>query len=198
MWWQSLKTAEIRIRTPLKLANYFRSVSQRTGVNATIFISRMQKLMKNGEELWTQYLNETKYGICTSLKSDFYFRFHSQLNTKLALLNLICTWHLVLKTSKIRKPHISKLLPVCLTNNRHRSNHISEPHAKFGENRQRIVDIMPNQNQILNLHISKIRFLFPVSFAIEQSQHCWILSVYGICADLLKNVVTRAWKLPKS
>jgi len=35
-------------------------------------------------------------------------------------------------------PHISKigkLLPVCLTNNRRRSDHISEPHEKFGENR---------------------------------------------------------------
>jgi len=32
-----------------------------------------------------------------------------------------------------------------------------------------------------------------------QSRHCWILSVCAIWgADLLKNVVTRAWKLPKS
>jgi len=30
---------------------------------------------------------------------------------------------------------IGKLLTVCLTNNRRRSDHISEPHAKFGENR---------------------------------------------------------------
>ena len=35
-------------------------------------------------------------GICTSLKSDFYFRFHSPLNGKPALLNFICTWNLVL------------------------------------------------------------------------------------------------------
>jgi len=37
-----------------------------------------------------------------------------------------------------RTPHTSKickLLPVCLTNNRRRSDHISEPHAKFRENR---------------------------------------------------------------
>jgi len=32
---------------------------------------------------------ETKFGICTSLKSDFYFRFHSSLNTKSGLLNFI-------------------------------------------------------------------------------------------------------------
>jgi len=38
-------------------------------------------------------------------------------------------------------PHISKigeLLPVCLTNNTHRSDHISEPHAQFGENRKEL------------------------------------------------------------
>ena len=34
----------------------------------------------------------TKTGICTSVKSDFYFRFHSQWNTKSALPNFICTW----------------------------------------------------------------------------------------------------------
>jgi len=38
----------------------------------------------------------TKTGICTSLKSDFYFRFHAPLNTKSALLNFICTWDLLL------------------------------------------------------------------------------------------------------
>jgi len=35
------------------LANYFRFVSQRTGVDATIFMSRMQNLVKIGKELWT-------------------------------------------------------------------------------------------------------------------------------------------------
>jgi len=90
----------------------------------------------------------TQTGICTSLKFDVYFRFHSPLNTNSALLNFICTWNLVLICWKMwspepencRKlnPHTSKivkLLPVCLTNNRCRSNHISEPHAKFPENR---------------------------------------------------------------
>ena len=38
----------------------------------------------------------TEPGICTSLKSDFYFRFHSLLNRKSALLNFICTGDLVL------------------------------------------------------------------------------------------------------
>ena len=38
----------------------------------------------------------TKTGMCTFLKSSFYFRFHSPLNTKSTLLNFICTWALVL------------------------------------------------------------------------------------------------------
>jgi len=40
--------------------------------------------------------------------------------------------------------HVSpgKLFPVCLPNNKRRSDHISEPHAKFRENRQRIVDVI--------------------------------------------------------
>jgi len=41
-------------------------------------------------------LNET--GICTSLKADFYFQFHSPLNTNWhsALVNFTRTWDLVL------------------------------------------------------------------------------------------------------
>jgi len=90
----------------------------------------------------------TKTGICTSLKSYFYFRFHSPLNTKSVLPNFICTWDLLLicwkmwstepENCQIRNPHtskIGKLLPVCLSNNRCRRDHICEPHAKFGENR---------------------------------------------------------------
>jgi len=50
---QSLKTAEIGIRTPLKSANYFPCVSQTTGVDATTFLRRMQNLVKIGKELWT-------------------------------------------------------------------------------------------------------------------------------------------------
>ena len=68
-----------------------------------------------------------------------------------------------LKTSKIWNPQISeigKLLPVCLTKNRRPSDHISEPRAKFGENRQRIVDIIPNRNQMRYSHISKSDFYF--------------------------------------
>ena len=36
--------------------------------------------------------NRNRIRICTSLKSDFYFRFHSPLNTESALLNFIYTW----------------------------------------------------------------------------------------------------------
>jgi len=70
-----------------------------------------------------------------------------------------------------RNPHtskIGKLLPVCLTNSSGRSDHISEPHAKF-------------------------RFLFPVSFAIEYKVgivEFYLFVQFG--AHLLKNVVTRA------
>ena len=90
-------------------------------------------------------LNKT--GFCTSLKSGFYFRFHSQSNTKSALPNFICTWNLMLICWKMcspepencgnQNPHtskIDKLLPACLTNRR-RCDNIPEPLAKFGENR---------------------------------------------------------------
>jgi len=105
----------------------------------------------------------TETRICTSPKSDLYFRFHSPVNTKSALQKCICTWDLVLMCWKMwspepencrnRNPHtskIGKLLPVCLTNSR-RSDHISEPHTKFGENRWRIVDVIPNLIQTRNL-----------------------------------------------
>jgi len=62
-------------------------------------------------------LTETR--ICTSLKSDFYFRFHSPLNTKSALLNFIPTRDLVLMCWKMwstepenyrnRNPHTCKI-----------------------------------------------------------------------------------------
>ena len=127
-------------------------------------------------------------------------------------LNFICAWDSVLICWKMwssepencrnRNPHtskIGKLLPVCMTNNRLRCDYISDPHAKFCENRWRIVDVIPNRNQIQNLHISNIRFLFPVSFTIEYK--VGIAEFYQYMefgADLLKNVVTRVWKLPKS
>jgi len=153
----------------------------------------------------------TKTGICTSLKSDFYFRFQSPLNTKSALMNFICTWDLVLicwqmwssepENCQNRNPHISnigKLHPVCLTINMRRSDHISEPHAKFRENRWRNVDVIRNRIQIRNLHISKILLPFQVSFTIEYK--VGIAEFYPYVqfgADLLKNVVTRACKMPK-
>ena len=61
------------------------------------------------------------------------------------------------------------------------------------------MDVIVNQSMIRNLHISKIRFLFPVSFTIEYK--VGIAEFYPYVrfgADLLKNVVARAWKLPKS
>jgi len=93
-------------------------------------------------------------------------------------------------------PHtskIGKLLPVCATNNRRQCDHTSEPCAKFGENRQRIVDVIRNQNQIRNLRISKIRFLSPVPFTIEYNVGIAEFYLYmGFCSDLLKNVLKTA------
>ena len=57
--------------------------------------------------------------------------------------------------------------------------------------RDRIVDVIPNRNQIWNLHISKIRFLFPVLFTIEYKvgiAEFYLYMRFG--ADLLTNVVT--------
>ena len=64
---------------------------------------------------------------------------------------------------------------------------------KFGEHRQRIVGVIPNRNQIRNSHITKIRFLFPVSFTTEYKVGIAEFYLYmGFGADLLKNVVTTA------
>jgi len=109
---QSLKTAKIGIRTPLKSANHFRFVSQTIGVEANTFVSCTQNLIKIGKEF---------------------------------------------------------------------------------------VDVVNYRSQIQHLHISKIQFQFPVSFTIEYK--VGIAEFYPCVrfgADLLKNVVTRAWKLPKS
>ena len=52
--------------------------------------------------------------------------------------DLLKMWSPQRENCQNRNPHTSKirkLLPVCFTNNRRRSGHISEPHAKFRENR---------------------------------------------------------------
>jgi len=54
-------------------------------------------------------------------------------------------------------------------------------------------------NQNRNLHLSKIWFLFPVSFTIEYKVGIAEFYLYmGSAADLWKVVLTKAWKLPKS
>ena len=61
------------------------------------------------------------------------------------------------------------------------------------------MDVIPQRNQIRNSNISKIRFLFPASVTIEYKIGIAEFDLYmAFGADLLKNVVTRAWKLPKS
>ena len=61
------------------------------------------------------------------------------------------------------------------------------------------MDVIINRSQIRNLHISKILFLFPVSFTIEHKVGIAEFYMYVglIGAELLKNVVTTAWKLSK-
>jgi len=55
------------------------------------------------------------------------------------------------------------------------------------------VDVILYRNEIQNLHISKIRFLFPVSFTIEYKVRITEFYLFmGFGADLLKNVVSRA------
>jgi len=61
------------------------------------------------------------------------------------------------------------------------------------------LNLIPNRIQIWDLHISKILFLFPVSFTTEYKVGIAEFYLYmGFGADLFKNVVTRAWKVPKS
>jgi len=61
------------------------------------------------------------------------------------------------------------------------------------------VDVIIDRSQIRNLHISKIRFLYPVLFTIEYKVGIAEFYPYvGFGADLLKNVVTGAWQLQKS
>ena len=61
------------------------------------------------------------------------------------------------------------------------------------------MDVIPIPIQIGNLHISKTRFLFPVLFTVEYKVGIAEFYLYmGSDADLLKGVLTRAWKLPKS
>ena len=87
---------------------------------------------------------DTETEICTSLKSEFYFRFRWTPSTKSTLIRYISVWVFVTIRGKICPPqsrnwknwilHISKignLLLVCLRNNRHLADHISETYAKF-------------------------------------------------------------------
>jgi len=84
--------------------------------------------------------------------------------------NFNCTWDLMLICWKIwsseheycrsQNPHtskISRLLPVCLTNNRRWCDHISEPHAKFGENQKRTVYIIIQRPICSQTHIQTYR-----------------------------------------
>ena len=88
---------------------------------------------------------DTTTQICTSLKSEFYFRFRLPPSTKstrwFVTPQFGFLWRSVgryvhhnRETEKNWILHTSKignLLPVCLRNNRHLADYISEPYAKF-------------------------------------------------------------------
>ena len=88
----------------------------------------------------------TKTGICTSLKSGFYFRFQSPLNTKsacriLSAHGILCgsvekCGHQSPKTAKIGiRTSLKSATYFGLSHKQQASRrHISEPHAKFGQN----------------------------------------------------------------
>ena len=83
---------------------------------------------------------DTETEICTSLKSEFYFRFRWPPSTKSTMISYISVRFLVTICGEICPPqslnwknrilHTCKngnLLPVCLRNNRHLADHMSEP-----------------------------------------------------------------------
>jgi len=143
-----MSTAKIGFCTPLKSVIYFQFVSEQQACSRPHFqaIHRvLWKMVKN-------YIRnrsrpdevDTETEVCTSLKSEFYFRFRLPPNTKSTLINYISVWVFVTIRGKICPPqsrnyenrilHTSKiinLLPACLRNNRHLADHISEPYAKF-------------------------------------------------------------------
>ena len=101
---------------------------------------------------------DTKTEICSSLKSEFYFRFRWPPSTRSTLISYISIRVFVTIRGKICPPQsrncqnrtlhmykIGNLLPVCPRNNNLRNNQISERRAKFGENRSRIADVIVRQ-----------------------------------------------------
>ena len=80
-------------------------------------------------------------------------------------------------------------------NTRRRIHHISDPRVKFGAIRSELQTYSFHDALIETksaLHISKIRFLLPVSFTIEYKVGIAEFYLYmGFGANLLKNVVTR-------
>ena len=117
----------------------------------------MQNLVKIRNELRAQSFHnaiiETETGICTSIKSDLYFRSRLPRSTKSALLNFNSVYrefgadslkNVVTRAQKSKNPnlHTSKigylLLVYGFRNTRRRIDHISEPHVKFGKIRNEL------------------------------------------------------------
>jgi len=105
---QSLKTAKIGISTPPKSDIHFRFVLETIGVELTTFLSRLQYLVKVGNELWTtSFYNavfETETGICASLKYHFCFRFCWPATASMMSTTLRCIFFYFIRNS----------VPICL------------------------------------------------------------------------------------
>jgi len=98
-----------------------------------------------------------------------------------------------------RNPHtskISKLLPACLTNNRRRSDQISEPHAKCRENQWRIVDVIVRQPICSQTHRQTDGKTDCLSNALDRpsSKHNCVLSNAGLSNALTKTGICRYLK----
>ena len=102
LWWSLKKhgkcnweTAKIGIRTPLKLYVYFHSsLTRKRRASSRPHFRTVRKV------LWKMVKNcvrnrstpdeiDTETEICTSLKSEFYFRFHWPTSTKSTLISYI-------------------------------------------------------------------------------------------------------------
>jgi len=147
------ETEKIGFCTSLKSKIYFRSVSKQQASSRPRFRAVRNVLWKMEKKNCAHNRSrpdeiDTETEMCTSLKSELSFRFRWPPTTKSTLISYISVGVFVTIRGKICPPqsrncqnrflHISKignLLPVCLRNNIVRNNHISERHAKFGENR---------------------------------------------------------------
>ena len=155
---RSCESAKIIGCIPLKSHTYFWLVSEIIGVEPTTFPSHMQNIVKTSKEWhmqsfdywWNLYQNHIctpLYSYCISGLDENWVQWQCSLISALFRVcdnpfkNVVTTiWncrHQNFHNSKIRN-----LLPACLRNNSHRTNHIPQLHAKYGVNWWSIVDVI--------------------------------------------------------